>query len=63
MVEEARLERLDTGLAPVTDGWFVVGITEAAWVTDAARGAACIFESRDVRFGEVGLTLAVLQPG
>jgi hypothetical protein len=24
MVEEARLEQLDAGITPVTDGWFVV---------------------------------------
>jgi hypothetical protein len=35
MVPEARLEQLDTGLAPVTDGWFVVSIPDAAWVRSA----------------------------
>jgi uncharacterized cupin superfamily protein len=63
MVQEARLERLETGLAPVTDGWFVVGIADAAWMTNEALGAACIFESDDVSFPDVGFTLAVLQPG
>jgi uncharacterized cupin superfamily protein len=63
MVEEARLERLDTGLAPVTDGWFVVSIPDAAWVTNEALGDACIFEGNDVGFPDVGFTLAVLQPG
>jgi uncharacterized cupin superfamily protein len=60
---EARLEQLDTGLAPVSDGWFVVGIPDAAWVTNEALGAACVFESDDVSFPDVGFTLAVLQPG
>jgi uncharacterized cupin superfamily protein len=63
MVEEARLERLETGLAPVTDGWFVVSVPEAAWVTNSERGDACIFESDDVSFPHVGFTIAVLQPG
>jgi quercetin dioxygenase-like cupin family protein len=63
MVPEARLEQLDTGLAPVTDGWFVVSIPDAAWVTNEALGAACVFESDDVSFPDVGFTLAVLQPG
>ena len=63
MVEEARLEQVDYGLAPVTDGWFVVSIPEAAWVTNEALGAACIFESDDVSFPDVGFTLAVIQPG
>ena len=63
MVEEARLEQLDTGLTPVTDGWFVVSILDAAWVTNEALGDACIFEGNDVSFPDVGFTLGVLQPG
>ena len=63
MVEEARLERLDTGLAAVTDGWFVVNIRDAPWVTNEVRGAACIFESDEAPFPDIGFTLAVLQPG
>ena len=63
MVDPARLEKLETGLAPVTDGWFVVSIPEAAWMTNEERGAACIFESDDVSFPHVGFTLTVLQPG
>jgi hypothetical protein len=26
MAEEARLEQLEAGLTPVTDGWFVVSV-------------------------------------
>jgi mannose-6-phosphate isomerase-like protein (cupin superfamily) len=63
MVQEARLERLETGLAPVTDGWFVVGIADAAWMTNEGLGAACVFESDEVSFPDVGFTLAVVQPG
>jgi uncharacterized cupin superfamily protein len=74
MVEEARLEALDSGLAPVSGGWFVVNVREAAWVTHDVFGARCAFEgdtrvlrSRPElgihRFPEVGLTLAVVTPG
>jgi quercetin dioxygenase-like cupin family protein len=63
MVDQARLERLDTGLAPVTDGWFVVNIPDAAWVTNEVLGSACVFESDEVSFPDVGFTLAVLEPG
>lgn len=46
MVNEARLERVASGLAPVTPGWFVVNTGEAAWVTnDDWCGGVCIFES------------------
>ena len=41
MVEEARLEALEAGLTAVTDGWFVVNVRHAAWVTSDAFGAAC----------------------
>jgi uncharacterized cupin superfamily protein len=64
VVEEARLERSDAGLAPVTDGWFVVNVQDAAWVSNDAFGAACTFEGDDTPpFAEVGFTLAVLRPG
>ena len=46
MVSEARLERVASGLAPVTPGWFVVNTADAAWVsTDEWSGGVCIFES------------------
>jgi hypothetical protein len=32
MVEEARLEAVASGLAPVTEGWFVVNARDAAWL-------------------------------
>src|SRR5918996_538509 len=63
MVKEARLEQRDTGLTPVTHGWFVVGIADAPWVTNEALGAACAFEGDEVQFPDVGFTLHVLQPG
>jgi uncharacterized cupin superfamily protein len=63
MVEEARLEQQDAGLTPVSDGWFVVSIPDAAWVTNDAFGAACVFEGDAVQFPDVGFTLQVLQPG
>ena len=63
MVEEARLERLEAGLTPVTDGWFVVNVREGAWVTNEAMGDAFIVEGDDVSFPDIGFTLAVIQPG
>jgi uncharacterized cupin superfamily protein len=63
MVEEARLEETDAGLAAVTDGWFVVNVRDAAWVTNDAMGAACIFEDDRAPFADVGFTLGVIAPG
>jgi uncharacterized cupin superfamily protein len=63
MVEEARLEQQDGGLTPVTEGWFVVSVPEAAWVTNEVLGDACVLEGDDVSFPDVGYTIAVLHPG
>ena len=74
MVEEARLEAVGSGLAPVSDGWFVVNVAEAAWLRNDAFGGRCVFESSprvlaerpDLEprmFAQVGFTLAVLEPG
>jgi uncharacterized cupin superfamily protein len=74
MVEEARLEEVDSGLAPVSPGWFVVNIGEAAWVRNDAFGGRCVFESsprvlaerpgvQPQLFPQTGFTLAVLEPG
>jgi uncharacterized cupin superfamily protein len=74
MVEQAPLQELDSGLAPLTDGWFVVNVRDAAWLTNDAFGLRCVFEAdRPVlrrrpelpvhRFPDLGFTLQVVQPG
>jgi len=74
MVEEARLEELDSGAAPLTEGWFVINVSDAAWLTNGAFGGRCVFEATrpvlrrrpdlDVHtFPELGATLAVIGPG
>jgi len=63
MIQEARLEQSEAGVAAVTDGWFVVNVRDAAWVTNDALGDACIFEGDEAPFADVGFTLAVLRPG
>jgi uncharacterized cupin superfamily protein len=74
LVEEARLDEVGSGLAPVSPGWFVVNVGEAAWVRNEVFGGRCVFESSprllDERpgvepqpFPEIGFTLAVLEPG
>jgi uncharacterized cupin superfamily protein len=62
VVDKARLEQRDAGLTPVTDGWFVVNVLDAAWVHNEVLGAACIFEGDEVSFPDLGFTIAVLQP-
>ena len=65
---------MGSGLAPVEPGWFVVNARDAAWVTNEAFGARCLFEA-DVpvlrgrpdlepqRFPGLGFRIAVLDPG
>jgi quercetin dioxygenase-like cupin family protein len=47
MIQEARLESVASGLAPVSPGWFVVNARDAAWVSSDVFGGVCIFESDD----------------
>jgi uncharacterized cupin superfamily protein len=61
MVEEARLEQLASGLAPATDGWFVVNVRDAAWEI-GPFGAACFFESESAPFPHLGINVRVLSP-
>lgn len=63
MVQEARLTETQSGLAPATEGWFVVNVRDAAWLTHETLGAACRFEGADAPFPELGINLRVLQPG
>src|ERR671924_243591 len=74
MIEEAQLERVESGLTPVTAGWFVVNARDAAWLNNDETQAVCIFESDDfvlrgrpdlteyVKPG-AGFALRVLRPG
>jgi uncharacterized cupin superfamily protein len=74
MIDEARLEPVESGLTPVTAGWFVVNAADAAWMNNEATEACAIFESDDfVLRGrpdlgeyskpEAGFALRVLRPG
>ena len=74
MVEEARLETVDSGLAPITDGWFVVNVRDAAWLTNESFGARCVFEASPrvlerrpdleaTTFPDLGLMVDVIWPG
>jgi uncharacterized cupin superfamily protein len=70
---EARLEPVANGVAPATDGWFVVNALDAPWVEREGFGKRVRFEldgrlvagtdREPVHFPQVGVTIAVLQPG
>jgi uncharacterized cupin superfamily protein len=71
---EAQLEDVGSGLAPVSEGWFAVNTRDAAWLANPAFGARCVFQAdapvlrdrpdlTEHRFPDLGITLAVLEPG
>jgi uncharacterized cupin superfamily protein len=67
-VSEAPLEDSGSGLAPAGDGWFVVNVRDAQWLTSEngekrPSGSECVFESRDFWFRQYGVRLHVLEPG
>jgi uncharacterized cupin superfamily protein len=62
MVQEARLEKLNAGLTPVSEGWFVVNARDAVWRHAPGRDAVCYFEGES-EFPQLGINLRVLQPG
>jgi uncharacterized cupin superfamily protein len=62
MIREAPLEPRPHGHAPAGGGWFVLNAGDAAWV-DGPFGAYTALEGAEHRFAELGINLAVLQPG
>jgi uncharacterized cupin superfamily protein len=67
-VPEARLEDLGSGLAPAAEGWFVVNVRDAQWLSSEngekrPSGSECSFESAKCEFRQFGIRLHVLEPG
>ena len=74
MVTEARLERVVSGLAPVTPGWFIVNTVDAAWVQQQIVRRRLHLRVRRVRAAgrpdlteyvkpNAGFTIRVVPPG
>ena len=64
MVEEARLERSDSGaLVPKTQGWFVLNVRDTIFLTSEHMGSVGEFEAGAAEFEEVGIRIATLVPG
>jgi uncharacterized cupin superfamily protein len=73
-VPEARLVDTGAGLAPQSDGWFVVNVADVTWMRHDTFGARCNFEA-DGRLAnerpelhvqqhpQLGFRLHVLEPG
>src|SRR3954454_24321862 len=61
--EEAKLEQTESGLKPISEGWFVVNVGETAWAVHDAFGSGCTFEGRDAQFTQLGINISVVEPG
>jgi uncharacterized cupin superfamily protein len=67
-VPEAPLDDFGSGLAPAGEGWFVVNVRDAEWLTSEngdkkPSGSECAFESQKFWFRQLGIRLHVLEPG
>ena len=65
---EAPLNDLGSGLAPAGEGWFVVNVRDAQWLTaenaeNKPPGSDCRFESEVAWFPQFAIKLRVLEPG
>lgn len=65
---EAPLNDSGSGLAPADEGWFVVNVRDAQWLTaenadNKPPGSACRFESQEAWFPQFAIKLRVLEPG
>ncbi len=65
---EAKLEDSGSGLSPTSEGWFVVNVRDATWLTSEKgekqpSGSECSFESPYAEFPQFGIRLHVLEPG
>src|SRR5256885_16172947 len=68
-MEQAKFEDRGAGLARLSEGWFVMNVADAEWLTSETSGpkqpsgAECSFETRHVSFPQIGVRLHVLEPG
>jgi uncharacterized cupin superfamily protein len=62
-VPEAKFDHAGSGLAPASEGWFVVNVRDAEWWTSETFGSGTVFESQEFHFPKLGINIAVLEPG
>jgi len=62
-MDEAPLTETESGLVPAGEGWFVVNVRDAEWWTSKTFGSGTVFETKDFPFRQLGINIAVMQPG
>ena len=60
---EAPLEDSGFGQAPAGEGWFVVNVQDTEWLVSDTFGSGCEFESEKAQFPQLGINIAVMEPG
>ena len=66
-VPEATLQESGSGLAPTSEGWFVVNVADAMWLSSEGgeqrpSGAECPFETPMAQLEQFGIRIHVLLP-
>jgi uncharacterized cupin superfamily protein len=62
VVPEAALERVESGLRPAGDGWFVLNVRDAQWF-EGELDCYLALEPEEPRFEQVGIGIGILRPG
>jgi uncharacterized cupin superfamily protein len=62
VVEEAQLQDTDSGKVAMSDGWYVLHVSEARWMSTERFGHGCRLEGQ-TPFPHVGMNIRVLEPG
>ncbi len=63
-MKEAQLKKTEHGLVADDEGWYVLNTKDAVWYDSAEFGRYARWEGKDAaRFPEVGINIAVMQPG
>jgi uncharacterized cupin superfamily protein len=67
MVPESNMEQTEHGLAPASEGWYVLNMRDAEWRHADGRGAVCVvaddFEGWRREADQLGVNPFVLMPG
>jgi len=63
MVQQAKLEKREFGMAPAGDGWFVVHAQDATWMASDGHGTKCDFEGGTKFFSQLGINIRIVEPG
>jgi uncharacterized cupin superfamily protein len=62
-VAEAPLTDSGSGLVPAGEGWFVVNVRDSEWWLSKTFGSGTAFETSEFPFRQLGINIAVMQPG